>query len=214
MSRLPGDAPPEAPSEQVDHFARCRWHPVSRIQGIPHPSAVGSREHHAYATPDALDARGICAWGDFDRGGPPPDRELDRTCEARRHLELAKRVDLWHKIRLAERLVPLGRRSNVGRVVRGGSWNNNRDNVRSDIRNRRQPDNRNNNVGFRVVCASSPALRVGLLKPCLARAARFKDRAGAPKCESRSRSGVDPQPAAVGQGDAGGPNQKPAPRGW
>ncbi|MGH6815311.1 MAG: SUMF1/EgtB/PvdO family nonheme iron enzyme [Hyphomicrobiaceae bacterium] len=36
------------------------------------------------------------------------------------------------------------------RVVCGGSWNNNPDNLRSANRNRNQPDNQNNNVGFRL----------------------------------------------------------------
>ena len=36
------------------------------------------------------------------------------------------------------------------RVLRGGAWNNNPDNLRSANRNNNQPDNRNNNVGFRV----------------------------------------------------------------
>ena len=34
--------------------------------------------------------------------------------------------------------------------VAWGSFHNNADNVRSAIRNNNQPDNRNNNVGFRV----------------------------------------------------------------
>ena len=38
------------------------------------------------------------------------------------------------------------------RVLRGGSWNNNPDNLRSANRNRNNPDNRNNNIGFRLVC--------------------------------------------------------------
>ena len=37
------------------------------------------------------------------------------------------------------------------RVLRGGSWNNNANNCRSANRNRNTPDNRNNNIGFRVV---------------------------------------------------------------
>jgi len=37
------------------------------------------------------------------------------------------------------------------RVVRGGSWNNNPTNVRAAIRNHNPTDNRNNNVGVRVV---------------------------------------------------------------
>ena len=36
-----------------------------------------------------------------------------------------------------------------GRVVRGGSWNNNPRNARASNRNRNDPDNRNNNIGFR-----------------------------------------------------------------
>ncbi|MGL5097609.1 MAG: SUMF1/EgtB/PvdO family nonheme iron enzyme [Planctomycetia bacterium] len=37
---------------------------------------------------------------------------------------------------------------------RGGSWNNNAQNSRSANRNRNTPDNRNNNLGFRVAAAS------------------------------------------------------------
>ena len=37
-----------------------------------------------------------------------------------------------------------------GRVLRGGSWNNNPDNTRSANRNNNTPANRNNNNGFRV----------------------------------------------------------------
>ncbi|MCH9699360.1 MAG: SUMF1/EgtB/PvdO family nonheme iron enzyme [Gammaproteobacteria bacterium] len=36
------------------------------------------------------------------------------------------------------------------RVLRGGSWNNKPRNVRSAKRNRNNPHNRNNNVGFRL----------------------------------------------------------------
>jgi hypothetical protein len=40
----------------------------------------------------------------------------------------------------------------VAQLLRGGSWNNNPRNCRSAYRNHNQPDNANNNVGFRVVC--------------------------------------------------------------
>ena len=36
------------------------------------------------------------------------------------------------------------------RVLRGGSFNNNHRNVRCAYRNRNNPDNRNDNKGFRV----------------------------------------------------------------
>jgi hypothetical protein len=39
------------------------------------------------------------------------------------------------------------------RVLRGGSWNNNRNNARCAYRNRNNPDNWNNNVGMRLVVA-------------------------------------------------------------
>ncbi|MCP4211499.1 MAG: SUMF1/EgtB/PvdO family nonheme iron enzyme [Halieaceae bacterium] len=40
------------------------------------------------------------------------------------------------------------------RVLRGGSFNNTAENVRCAYRNTNNPDNRNNNRGFRVVCAT------------------------------------------------------------
>ena len=42
------------------------------------------------------------------------------------------------------------------RVNRGGSWNNNARNCRSANRNRNNPDNRNNNNGFRLCCSAAP----------------------------------------------------------
>ena len=38
-----------------------------------------------------------------------------------------------------------------GGATHGGAWNNNADHLRCAIRNRNHPDNRNNNLGFRVV---------------------------------------------------------------
>ncbi|OQW40086.1 MAG: hypothetical protein A4S08_05830 [Proteobacteria bacterium SG_bin4] len=43
--------------------------------------------------------------------------------------------------------------------MRGGSWNNNPDNARSAARNNNHPDNRNNNIGFRVLCSSHINIR-------------------------------------------------------
>jgi len=40
--------------------------------------------------------------------------------------------------------------SGTVRVLRGGSWNNNDNNLRASNRNNNTPDNINNNIGFRV----------------------------------------------------------------
>ena len=48
------------------------------------------------------------------------------------------------------------------RVLRGGSWNNNPQNLRSANRNRNNPTNRNNNNGFRL--ASTLTGRVRMFK--------------------------------------------------
>jgi hypothetical protein len=61
--------------------------------------------------------------------------------------------------------------------VRGGAWNNNRDNARCAYRNRNHPDNRNNNIGFRVVLRSAHVLPVLLLVPPQGGAARRYTRA-------------------------------------
>ncbi|MBI3915296.1 MAG: SUMF1/EgtB/PvdO family nonheme iron enzyme [Chloroflexi bacterium] len=44
------------------------------------------------------------------------------------------------------------------KILRGGAWNNNQDNARCANRNRNNPHNRNNNVGFRVAESGSPIL--------------------------------------------------------
>ncbi|MCX5645977.1 MAG: SUMF1/EgtB/PvdO family nonheme iron enzyme [Phycisphaerae bacterium] len=44
--------------------------------------------------------------------------------------------------------------SGSGRVLRGGAWNNNPRNCRSAYRNNNDPDERNDNIGFRVVSVS------------------------------------------------------------
>jgi formylglycine-generating enzyme required for sulfatase activity len=46
-----------------------------------------------------------------------------------------------------------------GRGLRGGSWNNNTNNIRSANRNRNEPGNWNNNNGFR--CSRSLFINLG-----------------------------------------------------
>ena len=48
--------------------------------------------------------------------------------------------------------------------LRGGSWINNQNNARAVYRNNNNPDNRNNNIGFRVashVSLGSPEMLLG-----------------------------------------------------
>ena len=45
------------------------------------------------------------------------------------------------------------------RVIRGGNWNNNSNNLSSSTRNANNPANENNNIGFRV---ASPRNKAGL----------------------------------------------------
>jgi len=49
---------------------------------------------------------------------------------------------------------PVGWPGTWRRVLRGGSWNNNQVNARCSYRNNNHPNNRNNNVGFRLSCES------------------------------------------------------------
>jgi len=54
-------------------------------------------------------------------------------------------------------------------VNRGGSWNNNARNCRSANRNRNTPENRNNNLGFRVLRSSANGMDVPLMEPAAVR---------------------------------------------
>ncbi|MUG93074.1 hypothetical protein F7734_11745 [Scytonema sp. UIC 10036] len=45
-------------------------------------------------------------------------------------------------------------------MLRGGSWNNNPRNCRSAYRNYNDPDNVNDNIGFRVVVSGASALQL------------------------------------------------------
>jgi hypothetical protein len=47
------------------------------------------------------------------------------------------------------------KKTGSSRVLRGGSWNNNAQNLRSANRNDNDPGNRNSNIGFRLVSTFS-----------------------------------------------------------
>ncbi|MDS4032042.1 MAG: SUMF1/EgtB/PvdO family nonheme iron enzyme [Candidatus Contendobacter sp.] len=67
------------------------------------------------------------------------------------------------------RLWPVGFPVTARRVVRGGAWNNNQTDARAAYRNFNAPDNRNNNLGFRLARAShtlAPLRRRGVKTRC------------------------------------------------
>ena len=83
-----------------------------------------------------------------------------------------------------------GPASGENRVIRGGSWNNNARICRSANRNRNNPENSNNNIGFRV--ATAPKLEV--LEPACVPSrfpagirAKRKEPAGAGKLKGKGR---------------------------
>lgn len=51
--------------------------------------------------------------------------------------------------------MPCSRKGLTVAVVRGGSWNNNDHNARCAYRNNNEPENHNNNLGFRSAKISS-----------------------------------------------------------
>jgi hypothetical protein len=75
----------------------------------------------------------------------------------------------------------LYREGSENRVLRGGSFNNNADNVLSAFRNNNQPDNRNNNIGFRV--ASTLRQTNGSVMPEFAGRVRTDCPADCAKCK-------------------------------
>ncbi len=76
----------------------------------------------------------------------------------------------------------------LARVLRGGSWNNNPNNLRAANRNNNTPTNRNNNNGFR--CSSTAARG-------FSRGARPESRGSTdPGSAPRPLSSRSPRPAA------------------
>jgi len=67
------------------------------------------------------------------------------------------------------------------RVVRGGSWINNPRNLRCANRNRNDPDNRNNNLGFRLVVSHDSPEKAG--------------NAACPRADGRGLQGESARPA-------------------
>ena len=105
------------------------------------------------------------------------------------------------------------------RVVHGGSFNNNRRNARCACRNNNEPDNRNNNIGFRVVASHSLhfLIRFQGCTPCIHRGQKcstFTDVSRGQTGEKRGRALAppSPRPSPHGRGGNGKPNiKKPSP---
>ena len=87
-------------------------------------------------------------------------REKYPLMESNQNFLSAKNVLKYEEIQGRLIVSGFGLNSGSNRVKRGGSWNNNARNTRCANRNRNTPDNRNNNIGFRVV-AVPPAREIG-----------------------------------------------------
>lgn len=96
-------------------------------------------------------------------------------------------------------------------MIRGGAWNNNPENLRASNRNRNNTDNRNNNIGFRLVQSARAA-------GGRSRADLFMDRSGetagvhesvsrSPVCVGRSNRGPGVRRIGAGWGHATGPGR-------
>lgn len=82
---------------------------------------------------------------------------LPRQFEQRRQINDPVRLPSGHirdRLPLAVDFGCRGSLRQTRRVLRGGSWNNDRDNARAAYRNPNHPGNRNNNIGMRLVCLS------------------------------------------------------------
>jgi formylglycine-generating enzyme required for sulfatase activity len=110
------------------------------------------------------DPENVYPWGEaWDDGRANTDEsELGRTTAVGLYphgaspvgaLDMAGNVWEWCRNEF-ERPGRAGLTGEAERVMRGGSCNNNPINARAAFRNRNTPNNRNNNVGFRVVYAS------------------------------------------------------------
>jgi len=82
----------------------------------------------------------------LDRGEATQEKAAERIRSVFAAINMARTYRFRKK--LCEKW---GAAAGGNRVIRGGSWNNAPENARSAIRNNDNPDNRNNNLGFRVV---------------------------------------------------------------
>jgi hypothetical protein len=83
----------------------------------------------------------------------------------------------------------------TGRVLRGGSWNNNGRNCRSANRNYHEPDERNSNIGFRFSRAQQeagwPLLTRPLSSPAACKSAGGENQKGGNVQVAKKRKLID-----------------------
>jgi hypothetical protein len=95
-------------------------------------------------------------------------------------------------------------------VLRGGSWNNNPDNLRSANRNDNAPDNRNNNVGCRVASTLRRRSRGVRVSGHVERATEESPGPGPERQDQRlAPNAAGEPPTRVGDGPAPPPGRSP-----
>jgi hypothetical protein len=115
-----------------------------RVGQLAHTRRPSWREHPTRHTVERRAVRSCRADGDRDRA------------PARRMAEGDGELSFFTRPQPARTASRLGwGQTQTARVVRGGAFNNNERNVRAANRNDNDPDNRNNNIGFRVVVSRS-----------------------------------------------------------
>ena len=121
------------------------------VSYLPARDLVESPKSHSF--PAKANPFAKMSFRRFDNRCRDPETD-DITCRVysqREYFELA--------IPICNDTINGGERSEgSNRVNRGGSWNNSAANCRTANRNRNDPANRNNNLGFRVCLSSVPAM--------------------------------------------------------
>ncbi len=138
---------------QAPRSAGSSGGPLCRIPDLAHPQAASQGECQGVSAPREVDAQCLRRRADGFRCGKTEAGWLARPRRQGQQPKAtcATGAGLGIQLGFASNRWRIGPGPSEGRVLRGGSWNNNPQNCRSAYRNRNNPDNRNDHRGFRVL---------------------------------------------------------------